>query len=233
MTTYYLDPEDIITDFLRARLTDPRARAEASRTENITATAGQTVITLTPTVGTAAVITGLTVNGTSKTKWQDYYWDYQAQTIIFYTALTLSDAVAITYKQGTSNWIYSDKPDSELSTTSFPRISIFCVSAPGKRMGQYTAQTESSPVLQIDIWCKHNYVATISNRKYANTYLTRYFGNQIIKSFEDYESDLIPVLYNYTPISGPRVAPFSEEFQAFHTIVEVNFKTLQMGRIEV
>jgi hypothetical protein len=233
MTVYYIDPEDIITDFLRNRIVDPRARAEATKTDTATATAGQTTMVLTSPSGSVSSISALTINAVSKIKWKDYHWDYQSQTITFFVALTVGDAISVTYKYGTSNWIFSDKPDNALSSTSFPRVSLFMVSAPGKRLGQYTAPTESSPVLQIDVWSKHDYVVTISNRKYSNNYLTRYIGNQIIKAFEDYESDLLPTLYNYTPISGPRAAGFSEEFQAFHSIVEVNFKCLKIGRIEV
>jgi len=233
MAEYYLDPEDIISDFLRVRLTDPKARAEATDTDTVTATAGQTEITLAPPSGSVSCITSLTVNATAIVKWRDYFWDYQNQKVTFFTALTVGDAVLINFKYGTTNWIYSDKPDQELSAISFPRISIFTVSNPGKRLGQYEAPVEGSPILQIDIWSKDGYVATIGSLKYSNNYLTRYLGNQITKAFEDYESDLFPELYAYNPISGARTAPYSEEYQAYHSIVEINVKGLKIGRIEV
>jgi len=234
MTEYYVDPEDIISDFLRVRLTDPKARAEASDTDNVTATAGQTEITLVPPSGSASCITALTINGTAQVKWRDYYWDYQNQKVTFFTALSLNDAVVITFKYGTTNWIYSDKPDEELSAGSFPRISIFTVSNPGNRLGQYEAAVEGSPVLQIDIWSKDGYITdAIAGRKYSNNYLTRYLGNRITRAFEKNESDLFPELYAYRPVSGARAAPYSFEYQAFHSIVEVNVKGLKLGRIEV
>jgi len=233
MTEYPIDSTDIVVDFLRTRLVDPKARAEDAETDNVTATAGQTEITLTPTVGTVSCITSLTVNAVAKVKWRDYFWDYQNQKVTFFTALTLNDAVIINFKQGTTNWCYSDKPDEELSATSFPRISLFTVSNSGSRLGQYEAPVESSPVLQIDIWVKDGYIATVSGRKYSNDYLTRYLGNQITRAFEKYESDLFPVLYAYRPVSGPRTAPYSDEYQAFHSIVEVNLNGLAQGRIEV
>lgn len=233
MAEYYVDPEDIITDFLRVRLTDPKARAEALDTDNVTATAGQTEITLVPPSGSVSCITALTVNAVAQVKWRDYFWDYQNQKVTFFTALSLNDAVAITFKYGTTNWIYSDKPDEELSATSFPRISLFTVSAPGNRLGQFEADVEGSPIIQIDIWSKDGYIATISSRDYSNNYLTRYFGNQITRTFEKFESDLHPELYAYRPVSGPRTAPYSHEYQAFHSIVEINVKGLKLGRIEV
>ncbi len=233
-TVYYLDPEDIVSDFLRTYLTDPRDRAEDSNTDNVTATAGQTEITLTPSANTTvSCITALTVNGTSLNKWEDYYWDYQNEKVTFFTALTLNDTVVITFKEGSKNWIYSDKTDDNLGANSFPRISMFMVVNPGKRLGQYKAPMESSSIMQIDVWSKDRYIAEISGRKYSNNYLTRYLGNQITKAFEDNESALFPVLYNYRLVSGPRAASYSDQYQAYHSIVEINVKGLRTGRIEV
>lgn len=214
-------------------MTDPRTRAEASGTNNLTATAGQTVFTVTPDSGSVSTIKTVTVEGNTKTKWVDYYWDYQNSKITFFTALSLNDAVVITFKYGSSNWIFPDKPDDKLTATKYPRISIFSVSGSGTRLGQYEAPVEGSIVLQIDIWTKENYIATIDSRKYSNNYLGRYLGNQITKAFEDNESDMFPLLYGYTPISIPKEAPYSEDQQAYHTIVEVNLKGIKLGRIEI
>ncbi len=232
MAEFYIDPEDIISDFLRVRLTDPKTRAEASEAQDDTATAGQTEITLTPSAGTVSCITALTVNGTAQVKWRDYYWDYQNEKITFFTALSLNDAVVTTYKFGTSNWIFSDKPDGTLAADAFPRISMFTITSPGKRIGQFDAPVEGSPVLQIDVWSKDRYAPTIGGRVYSNNYLTRYIGNRITRAFEKFESDLFPALYNYRPVSGVRTGPYSEQYQAFHSIVDINVKGLRLGRIE-
>lgn len=228
---FIIDSEDIIVDFLRANLSDPRSRAEDTATKNVTATAGQTEITITSASGSVSAITSLTVEGVTKSKWQDYYWDYQNQKVTFFDALTEDDAVVINYKYGTSNWIYSDMPNERLSSTSFPRIQIFTVASPGNRLGQYNAPIESNYRFQIDIWSKDDYITTISDRKYSNEYLVRYIGNRITKALEDSELDLFPLLYNYIPLSGPRTAPYSERYQAYHSIVEVGFKGLRSGRL--
>ena len=232
MAEYILDPCDAISDFIRTHLTDPRARAEASHTNNLTATAGQTVFTVTPSVGTVSCITAVTVNATAKNKWRDYYWDYQNSKITFYTALSLNDAVVITFKQGVSNWVYSDRPELKLSATSFPRISVFCISGSGTRLGQYEAPVSSRSQFQIDVWSREGQVFTISSRNYSNDYLGRYIGGRITKAFEDNEDDLFNVLYGYIPLGVPRAAPFSEEYRAYHTILEVSFSGLDSGRIE-
>ena len=232
MTEQYLDPEDIISDFLRVNLTDPRERAEASGTNNFTATASQTEFTITPTSGSVSCVTAVTVEAVSKSKWQDYYWDYQNSKIIFFTGLTVDDAVVVTFKYGTSNWIYSDRPDDALSSLKFPRISVFTVSNPGIRLGNSDAPVQGTPNLQIDVWTKDGQAFTISGKKYANNYLSRYLGNRITRAFEESESDLFPALYNYRPLSGARTAPYSEEFQAHHTIVEVTVQGIDIGRVE-
>lgn len=231
MTDYNIIPEDIVADFIRVHLTDPRARAEATDTDSFVATAGQTDFTLTPDSGSVSCVTAVTVNSVAKTKWKDYFWDYQNQKVIFFTGLTLSDDVDITFKYGTSNWVYSDKPDDKLKATNFPRIAIFHVSGSGNRLGRYNAPVESSIIFQIDIWTKDGYIATIGSNKYSNEFLGRYLGLQITKAFEENESDLFPALYNYIPSSTPRDAPFSQEYQAYHTMLEINLKGLNVGRV--
>ena len=236
MPEFYIDPEDIISDFLRVQLTDPKARAEATETQTFSPAGSATIITLAASsAGTVACVTGVTIDGvaTNAAKWADYHWDYQNTKLTFYSAFAGTEEVIVTYKFGTSNWIYSDKPDDQLIATSFPRIAIFSVSNSGRRLGQFDAPVEGSPVLQIDIWTKNNYVATINSLKYSNNYLTRYIGNRVTRAFEKNESDLFPVLYNYRSVNGPRDAPYNEEYQASHSIVEVNLKGLTIGRIEV
>jgi len=232
MTEYFIDPEDLVSDFLRVHVTDPQARAEASTSDTFTATASQQNFVLTPTVGTVSCVTAVTVEGVAKVKWCDYHWDYQNQKIIFYTGVALDDEVIVTYKQGTSNWIYSDFPDDKLALSNWPRISLFTVGGAGRRLGQTEAPTESSPVFQIDVWTKNGQIFTIDSKKYSNHYLGRYLALQISKAFEEHESELF-ALYNYNPTGNPRTAPYSQEYQAYHTVLEVNLKALRLGRIEV
>jgi len=231
---YYIDTEDIITDFLRNKLIDPRARAEASESQSFSPSNSDKIITLaSPTLGSVSCITEVTIDGINSGKWKDYYWDYQNSTLTFYNTFNGTEEVIITYKYGTSNWIFSDKVDEQLKATSFPRISIFMVSNPAVRQGQYEAPMESNPSIQIDIWVKDKYIYNVNDRKYSNNYLTRYIGNQITRAFEDNENELFPLLYNYRGLSGVRTAPYSPQYQAFHSIVEANFKSLRTGRIEV
>jgi len=235
MTTYYMDNEDYVSDFLRVHLTDPRARSEATESQSFSPIASATVITLAaPTTGSVSCVTSVTIDGSTSgaKKWQDYYWDYQNGTLTFFSAFAGTETVVVTYKYGTTNWIYSDRPDDQISAPNFPRISVFTVAAPGNQLGNYEAPVETSSSLQIDVWSKDGYVKTINSRAYANEYMVRYLGNQITAAFTDSMSDLFPSLYDYKLISGVRTAPYSDEYQAFHGIVEINLRGITSGFIK-
>lgn len=230
----YLNPKNIIVDFLRNRLTDPRSRAETAESDSFTATSSQTIFTLSPTSGSVSCITGVTVNAADVVKWQDYYIDFQNEKIIFFSGLTISDAVVVNYKSGATNWIYPDKPNTKLSALSFPRINILIVAGTGNRLGQYEADVESSIHFQIDIWSKEkasNQIFTIDSKKYTGETLVDYLAFKITEAFEEHEADLHPVLYSYTPLQMPRDLPYDEELQCHHKVVEFMLKGLELGRI--
>jgi hypothetical protein len=227
----FLPAKYILVDFLRSRLVDPRARAEASDTDTFTATAGQTDFVLTPTSGKVSCVTGVTVNSASKVKWQEYWVDFRNQTVKFFTGLTIGDSVDITYKYGTTNWIHWDKPRLEIGALSFPRINILTIGGNGTRLGNYQAPVASDVRFQIDIWTKMDQVFTISSRSYEGEELSEYIASKIIESFETYESDLFPALYDYSNPQVPRDIPYDETYQCYHKVVEVSMSSLALNRI--
>jgi len=213
----------ILTEFLRYRLTDPRARSEETQTETFTATAGQTTFQLTPTSGNIQCITAVTLDSVASKKLRDYYTDLELGQIVFRTALTVGQIVAVTYKYGSTNWIYPDKPNTELSSTSFPRMNLMIIPAGGKRLGSYDSQINYTSRVQIDIWCKEKSttnIFTIEGHKYTGEKLTEYLAAQVQTAFLNYEDDLFPILYDYEPIGPPADMPFNDEYQAHHKTVE-------------
>jgi len=229
-----LSPKKIVVDFLRKYLIDPRNRAETSDSDNFTATAGQTEFTLTPTSGKASCVTAVTVNAASKSKWVDYYYDERNQKVIFFTGLTLSDAVVITYKRGSTNWIYPDKASEKMSLTTFPRINVLIIAGPGKRLGSYKAPVESAIMFQIDIWTKEKQdgqIFTIDSKKYTGEALAEYIAFKITEAFEDNEEEMHPALYSYEQAQMPRDLPFNTEMQCHHKTVEFEMKCTEAGRI--
>ena len=230
----FLPAKYILVDFLRKNLTDPRARAETTDSDTFTATASQTTFVCTPTSGTISCITNVTVEGVAKVKWKDYWIDFRSQAVVFFTGVTLNETVIVYYKYGTTNWIYWDKPRTDLGSTSFPRINILTVSGSGVRLGNYDAPVESTVHFQIDIWTKEgktDQMFTISSRIYVGEELAEYIAGKITEAFEDSEEDLFPALYNYNVTQTPRDLPFDETHQCFHKTVEVELKALDLGRV--
>ncbi len=227
----FISPKNIIVDFLRKRLTDPRARAETSQTEEFNG--GGKTFSLTPTAGTMSCITSVTVGAVEQTKWKHYWIDFQNQKVIFYANTAGgSNNVDITYKRGTTNWIYPDKAKVSLSRISFPRINILVVGGTGERLGQYNSNVESAIHFQIDIWTKENQEQTISSIVYEGDKLAEYFAYEITRIFRANVDDIFPALYNYTLLGTPRDLGFNQEMECFHKIVEVELKGIDVSEGE-
>ena len=227
----FISPKNILVDFFRVRLTDPRSRAEASTTEEFNG--GSTDFSLSSPSGTMSCITLVTVDSITQIKWKDYYIDFQNEKIIFYSnTASGTNNVDITYKYGTSNWIYPDKAKKTLARTAFPRINILIVSGTGNRVGQYNSNVESIIHFQIDIWTKENQKQTISSIVYEGDKLAEYFAYEITKYLRANIDDLHPALYDYTLLSTPRDIAYNQEMQCFQKIVEIELKGIDVSEGE-
>ena len=227
----FISPKSILCDFLRRRLVDPRSRAETSQTEEFNG--GGKTFSLTPTAGTMSCITSVTVTSVEQTKWKHYWIDFQNQKVIFYSnTASGTNNVDITYKRGTTNWIYPDKAKVSLGKTAFPRVNILVVGGSGERLGQYNSNVESVIHFQIDIWTKENQTFTISSVVYEGDKLAEYIAYQITTAFRANEDDLHPELYNYTLLGTPRDLGFNQEMECFHKIVEVELKGIDVSEGE-
>jgi len=224
-----ISPKNIIVDFLRKNLIDPRSRAENSSSEEFDG--GGTEFSLAPSSGKISAITGVAVDGADQIKWKDYYIDFQNQKIIFFSATPSgTDNVDVTYKYGASNWIYPDKPLTTLGKTSFPRLNILTVDGSGERLGQYNSDVQSKILFQIDIWATEDYVATIDGVKYEGDKLVEYLGLKIIEMFRSSVDELHPVLYNYKP-GHLQDLPFNEDLQVHHKVFQMEMNTINVGEI--
>jgi hypothetical protein len=225
--TVYISPKDVVVEFLRNKLTDVRSRASTSKTE--TFNGGGTEFQLTPTTGSVSCITSVSVTSVAQTKWKDYYIDLQLEKIVFYSATAAGTLnVSITYKHGTTDWIYWDKAKKVLGREQFPRINVLIVNEPGARVGQYNSDMESVIHFQVDIWVKEGQIWTIGGRTYEGDRHGEYIGYKILEAMHDSEGDLYPALYNYTLLTGPRDIGFDREMECFHKIVEFEMKGLNI-----
>lgn len=231
----YISPKWLIVEFLRRRLTDPRERAETATSDTFTATASQTSFTLTPTSGSkVSCVTSVTDGGTTQTKNVDYWVDLKNQKVIFFTGRTESNTVVVNYKEGTSNWIYPDKPRVDITRTSFPRISITKISDGAIRAGNKDAPMLHTARFQADIWVKEpieGEVWTIGGNKYAGKDLAEYLGYEIVAAFRDYIDDLNRALWGFE-CAGPKDMPFDYDFQLHHTIVDFTLRGQDLGVVQ-
>ena len=232
----YIHPKTIISDFLRENLVDPRARAEASHTQNFTASASDTTFQLIAPSGSVSCVTAVTVDAATKTKWRDYYPDSRDETVVFFTAMSGAEDIDVTFKYGTSNWIYDDKPNTRIDATSFPRLNVMQVSGPGVRLGNVDAPIMSNMTFQVDIWAKEKQsgqIWTIDSKKYTGETLADYLAHKIHKAFEDNEDDLYPCMHDYIPLQSiaPDL-PFNTEYQAHHKAVEFGMNGITVGTVE-
>ena len=174
----------------------------------------------------------MTVDGVAQNKWKDYYWDQQNQKAIFFSnTASGTNNVDISYKYGTSNWIYSDKALTSLSPSAFPRINILTVDGSGSRLGAVTSDIQDTILYQIDIWAIEDYIADIDGTKYHGDKLAGYLGLKIKEAFRSSSEELHPALFNIIPASGIRDLEFDVERQTYHKTYEIEANAINLGEI--
>ena len=225
-----ISPKNIIVDFLRANLTDPRSRAETSQIEEFDG--GSTDFTLTPVSGSLSAVTTVTVNGTAQVKWKDFYIDFQNEKVIFFSnTASGTNNVDITYKRGSTNWIYPDKPLTTLSPSAFPRISVSDISGSGERLGAVGSDMQSTTLFQIDVWVAEDFIATISGTNYEGDKLGEILGLLIMEQFRSNADELHPPLFNISYGASIQDLPFNEELQLHHKILQIEANSINFGEI--
>lgn len=117
--------KDEILNFLRDKLnsTDPLNRVVV-QTTTVTATAGQTLFTLSPTL--LSFVRSVTVDATSQSLGTNYniLWrDANKGKVQFTSALSGGEIVVITWgKALNGNFVYGDYPRTDLGESTYPRI---------------------------------------------------------------------------------------------------------------
>jgi len=221
------EPKNLIVDFLNKNITDPRGRLSAV-TDTFNGTGASQTLTLTPTAGKKVrSINSVTSNAVTKSKWQDYTFDIQNNTVTG-TFDSGTGNVVVTYNEGTTGWIFPDLAKVTLTSTSYPRINVLLVSSKAERMGNYTADLQSTEHYQADIWVKENYYYNDGTIVHEGDALAMYLARQMIKAFEDNINELYPYLQHFTHLNT-RDAVWETERQCFHVIVEFELSGISIG----
>ncbi len=230
MTTL-VRPQDIVAEFLRARLTDPRSRLTAE-SDSFTATSGQTTFTLTPATSAHLVraITGVTVDGNDTKKWQEYTINLIGKSITLKTGATLDDAVVVNYRSSATgeDWIFPDFPISSLSKTKFPRISVNLIDRPGTRNGPFDASVTHLGLFQTDVYTKDGYSKVIAGKNYTKQDLAEYLALQVDNQLITNIDDLFDQLTDFEGVNFSNM-PFEEAAQRYRHMQQFILSGTNMG----
>lgn len=222
MTVY--EPEEVFKDFLRVHLVDPRStNRHTTDTESFDGTGSTDTFTLS-TASTIQCIASVTVDGSEVKKYVDYNYNLRTKQIIFLTNTTSgTDNVVVTYHYGSTDWIFTDEPKIDISSTSYPRIKVWKVDERASRTGTEAGTPASFSglvQLQIDIWqANFREGFTISSKFYSNEEITKYVARQVVEKLRTEVSDLYPKFHDIV-ITSSRPWPFDQRRQAFrHTVL--------------
>lgn len=232
-----IEVNEAIAEFLRVRLTDPRSRHTAKQ-NTFNGDGSTTVFTFTPTAGkTLQAISSVTVDGADKKKWEAFDIDLQNSKITFNSSnipTVGTNNVVINGLEGTTSWIYIDKPRTDLSVISFPRMHVKIIDGPDKRAGLYTSSLFSTLHVQLTCWAKEGKgssesVFTIGGRKYEGQRLVAYLLNQARLAFKSNENDLYPILHGYQTLAFRPDLAFEETYQSFVGVLEFQLMGTDVG----
>lgn len=209
--------DDIIVEFLRCNLIDPRGR-HTTETEDFVATSGQTDFVLSPSNSSDLVrcVNSVSVNDVELKKFSDYSIDLARKKVILTNGASVDDDVSVSFKSSASGseWIFPDMPISSLGSSKFPRVSVILVDLSSLRGGSYASDLIDRVHVQVDVWVKDNYSYTVDEHKFSKQELADYLGFMVKKVFADSVNELYPKLYDYEGMVFGSF-PFDEVTQAY------------------
>lgn len=136
-------------------------RGVSAKTDTFTATASQTVFTLTYT--NIKNIRSLTVNSVAKYYLRDYTVAWATGVVTLNTGATINDPVSIIYNYGSSgDKIYPDLPRDDLTLTSYPRVGIELTSITTQPFGLGGMVHMSDLLITIFAWMPANIDTAVS-----------------------------------------------------------------------
>jgi hypothetical protein len=228
---YYIDSAMLIADFLRSNLTDPRGRVQLDSNYSQTLDGSTRVISING-VDNISHIANVQIDGSSLTKYKDWVYDYNNRNLV----LSQTQTGELTYDVyvGT-NWIYHDRPRTDMKPNQFPRITVSTVSSPSPVLGNDKAKIVTSYRFQVNTYCKSNSFFTTdvglsTNVEMSGQELANKINDDIINVFRDSRDDLHPIFANYTLQVRKAVEPYDTSIQAYNTRQE--FSMLKIKEVQ-
>ena len=92
-----------------------------------------------------------------------------------------------------SNWIYDDYPRQDLTSISYPRISVIELDEIGQPLGLNGTTFWVTFIFQIDVWVKEDTGYTIDSVYYGDIALCRKIARDVTNTFRE---DWLDLVYN-------------------------------------
>jgi len=224
------EPESIIEHFLRSIITDPNRSGLSTRVNDSTLLfSGDASATTFYLPSNLTCVKSVLVGGSRSTPFMEYNIDIRNAKINFVTPPPIgTDNISIEIQTG-KNWIFADKPRSNLTRGSFPRIAVLKIAESSTPQGMSEDDTYDTLVFQIDVLAYKNMLCEFDDEVYEGAKVTAYLARKIKKDFLSYWRTNIkaklfdPIFLNINPI------PYDEGQGIFRHMIEIQMKAFNAG----
>jgi len=234
---YFEEPEDIILNFVRSRITElvrrnkdddaNLANRQTADSQTFNPSALQTDLVLT---NTPVSIVNITVDGSPAYAYQEYNIDLDNKTIKFNTGFVGTEEVIVNYFKG-SDWVFPDKPRDDLKRDSYPRIACIQLTENPDFIELGSTETNEIVSFQFDILAYKDQTCIIDTEKKEGVDVVNYLARKIINAFKDYwVSDVLYVIRDIDFISNEPI-PFDEILNIFRRTVDIQFTFRNMRKL--
>lgn len=229
---YFEEPEEIIYNFLRARVgeltRDGLSDRTASDSQTFTGDGSTTEFTFT---NQPICVISATVDGATQVPYEHFNIDLDNKKISFTTAPADTVDVVVNFKTGT-NWVYPDSPIQKLTKNSYPRIaSVQLNKSSGFEELGSTTNTYDDVLFQIDVLAYKDQICTTLNDTVTGVDVSKYLARQIENAFKDYtHSDLLYVVSNWQILDNSPV-PFAEPLNIHRRVISLRVQFRNLRRL--
>lgn len=223
------EPDLILVNFLRSRITEVTRQGYNDRytnkSQNYTATADQTAFV---TTFPMSCVNSVVVDGVTMVPYLEYALDPDNKTVTLVTGASVGVTVTVDYETGT-NWVYPDKPRSDLSRDQYPRIGVTKITESGLPQGNSEDDTYDSVVFQIDVLTFKDLLCTINSETKEGEDVVQYLARQVTTKLKtEWRSYLKNKLFNPLILKNDP-SPFEPNKNIFRRIIEVKFNAFNIG----
>ncbi len=123
---------------------------------------------------------------------------------------------------GMVNWIFDDFPREDLSSSSFPRISVIELGEPAKAFGIGDTSQYAIYSMQIDVWVKSDTVYDVNN-SYEGLGAARDLARNVLGALRLYWiTDMTPEFLIYR--SNKKTPVFQEDRNLWRITIDIEFE---------